>query len=178
MPGWTSIFSGASFENSPYSIAFTSRSQENWVEKVNPVIRGKINHYLNLWKAKERNAEYGIPCSCYFNVCYQELLSIDAYIRRRLQVAMIHRNPTQRKGMAMNTKWNIEFFAKIGLVSTFQHYYGKQFGHTVEDYIRYMKNKGQKQIQRAKERAKKKGEVYYNEWRLQKMKNASTVRTS
>ncbi|XJZ26667.1 hypothetical protein ACF5W4_15105 [Bacillota bacterium Lsc_1132] len=59
----------------------------------------------------------------------------------------------------MNTRWNIEFFAKIGLVSAFQLYYGKQYGHTVEDYIKYMKEKGQKKLQRAKE----KGEVYYSE---------------
>lgn len=155
-----------------------TKSQEDWVKEVNPVIRGKVNYYLNLWKAKEANKEYRIPCSCYFNVCYNDLLSIDGYIRKRLRVAMIHRNPTQRKGMAMNTKWNIEFFAKIELVSAFQHFYGTQHGHTVEDYIEYMKEKGRKKLQRAKERAKEKGEVYYNEWRLQKMKNASTIRTS
>lgn len=80
--------------------------------------------------------------------------------------------------MAMNTKWNIEFFARIGLVSAFQHYYGEQYGHTVDDYIKYMKEKGQKKLKRAKERAKEKGEVYYNEWRLRKMKNASTIRTT
>lgn len=155
-----------------------TKNQSDWVKEVNPVIRGKINFYLNLWKAKEANKQYRIPCSCYFNVCYNKLLEIDGYIRRRLRVAMIHRNPTQRKGMAMNTKWNIEFFARIGLVSAFQHYYGEQYGHTVDDYIKYMKEKGQKKLKRAKERAKEKGEVYYNEWRLRKMKNASTIRTT
>ncbi|WP_059103155.1 group II intron reverse transcriptase/maturase [Shouchella shacheensis] len=155
-----------------------TKSQDEWVKEVNPVIRGKINHYLNLWKATEANKQFGIPSSCYFNVCYKELLAIDGYIRRRLRVAMIHRNPTQRKGMAMNLRWNIEFFTKIGLVSAFQHYYGKQFGHTIEDYIEYMKNKGKKKLRRAKKRAEEKGEVYYNEYRLRKMKNASTIKTS
>jgi len=155
-----------------------TKSQNEWVKEVNPVIRGKINYYLNLWKAKEANKQFGIPCSCYFNVCYNHLLDIDGFIRRRLRVAMIHKNPTQRKGMAMNTRWNIEFFARIGLVSAFQHYYGTQYGHTVEDYIEYMKEKGRKKLKRAKERAKEKGEVYYNEWRLRKMKNASTIKTT
>mgnify|MGYP001945386787 CR=1 FL=1 len=155
-----------------------TKSQKEWVMEVNPVIRGKTNYYLNLWKAKEANKQFGIPCSCYFNVCYKELLAIDGYIRKRLRVAMIHRNPTQRKGMAMKTKWNIEFFARIGLVSAFQHYYGEQYGHTIEDYVNYMKEKAQKKLKRAKERAKEKGEVYYSKWRLQKMKNASTIRTS
>lgn len=155
-----------------------TKSQSDWVKEVNPVIRGKINHYLNLWKAKEENGKLRLPCSCYFNVCYSELLATDGYIRRRLRVAMIHRNPTQRKGMATQAKWNIEFFARIGLVSAFQHYYGKQYGHTIDDYIGYMKDKAQKKLKRAKERAKEKGEVYYNEYRLRKMKNASTIRTS
>jgi len=40
-----------------------------------------------------------------------------------------------------------------------------------------MKEKSQNKLKRTKERAKEKGEVYYSEWRLLKMKNASTVRT-
>ncbi len=155
-----------------------TKSQNEWVKEVNPVIRGKINHYLNLWKAKEANKQYGLSRSCYFNVCYNELLAIDGYIRKRLIVAMIHRNPTHRKGMATKSKWTIEFFARIGLVSAFQHYYGKQYGHTIEDYIQYMKTKAQKKQKRTKERAKEKGEVYYNEYRLRKIKNARTVRTT
>ncbi|OOR30335.1 hypothetical protein BW894_27230 [Bacillus mycoides] len=78
----------------------------------------------------------------------------------------------------MQTKWSIEFFVRIGLASAFQLFYGKQFGHTVEDYVKYMKEKAQKKLKRAKERAEERGEVYYSEWRLQKMKNASTIRTS
>jgi hypothetical protein len=91
---------------------------------------------------------------------------------------MIHRNPTQKKGQAMQSRWNIEFFSKTGLVSAFQHFYGTQFGYTVEDYITYMKEKAQKRLKRAKERAKERGEVYYNKERLRKMRNASTVRTT
>lgn len=157
---------------------YFTKSQEEWVKEVNPIIRGKVNHYLNLWKAKEANKEFGIACNCYFNVCRDELLEIDGFIRRRLRVAMIHRNPTQKKGQAMQTKWSIEFFVRIGLASAFQLFYGKQFGHTVEDYVKYMKEKAQKKLKRAKERAEERGEVYYSEWRLQKMKNASTIRTS
>jgi len=41
-----------------------------------------------------------------------------------------------------------------------------------------MKEKSLKKLKRAKERVKEKGEVNYSEWRLRKMKNANTVRTT
>lgn len=103
---------------------------------------------------------------------------MDGYIHSRFGVAMIHRNPSQWKGQVTQTKWNIEFFAKIGLVTAFQHYYGEKYGNTVEDYLNYMKAKNQKKLKRAIESDKEKGEVYYNEWRLRKMKNASIIGTT
>ena len=74
---------------------------------------------------------------------------------------MIHKHPSQRKGWAMTTKWNIEFFIRIGLVATFQYYYGKQFGHTQESYIEYMRNKQNKKHQRRIQNAKERGKEYY-----------------
>ena len=36
---------------------------------------------------------------------------------------MLHKYPSQRKGWAMSTKWNNEYFARIELGSAFYYYY-------------------------------------------------------
>lgn len=136
-------------------------SKEVWIERVNQVIRGKVNYFLTLWNAINENKKYGREFSCFFNVIKDDLLAIDSFIRRRLRVAMIHDHPSQRKGHKMKTKWGIEFFARIGLVPTFQYYYGKQYGHTIEGYIQYMKEKQEKKYKRALQRAKERGEKYF-----------------
>lgn len=141
--------------------------KEVWVERVNQVIRGKVNYFLTLWNAINENKKYGREFSCFFNVIKDELLAIDGYIRRRLRVAMIHDHPSQNKGHKMKTKWGIEFFAKIGLVPAFQYYYGKQYGHTIYDYLRYMKEKQAKKYNRALQRAKERGEEYFTPKRVQ-----------
>lgn len=152
-------------------------SKETWLVRVNPVIRGKVNYFLTLWEAVKQFEENGYPLRCYYNTFKKELLAIDAYIRRRLRVAMIHDHPNQRKGWAMCTKWNIEYFARIGLVSTYQYYYGKQFGYTVEDYIRYMKEKQQKKYQRKLQRAKERGQEYFTSTLVRKMNYAQRLAT-
>lgn len=116
-------------------------NKKTWLERVNPIIRGKINYFLNLYKAVEENKRYGQESRCFFNACKNQLFDIDGYVRRRLRVAMIHSHPSQRKGHLLKTKWNNEFFARIGLVPAFWLYYSVQNGHTLEDYIVYMKNK-------------------------------------
>ncbi|WP_251490289.1 reverse transcriptase domain-containing protein [Paenibacillus sp. MER 180] len=85
-------------------------NKKTWLERVNPIIRGKVNYFLNLYKAVEENKRYGQESRCFFNVCKNQLLDMDGYVRQRLRVAMIHNHPTQRKGHAMETKWNNEFF--------------------------------------------------------------------
>ncbi|MFD2215619.1 group II intron reverse transcriptase/maturase [Metabacillus endolithicus] len=152
-------------------------SKEKWLEIVNSVIRGKVNFYLTIWKAVEEFKEHGHKLNCYFNVFKNELLAMDSYVRRRLRVAMIHDHPSQRKGYAMNTKWNIEYFTKIGLVPAFQLYYGKQFGHTLDDYIQYMKEKQKKKQQKQIQRAKERGEEYYTPERVRKMNYAKRLAT-
>lgn len=150
-------------------------SKEAWVTRVNSIIRGKVNYFLTVWKAIKENEEFGLKSSCFNNVFSKELLSIDSFIRRRLRVAMIHSHPTQRKGWALTTKWNIEFFVKIGLVPSFQYYYGKQFGHTPESYVKYMKEKQQKNKQRTVQRSKERGEEYYTPERVRKMNYAQRI---
>ncbi|MFC3783380.1 reverse transcriptase domain-containing protein, partial [Bacillus chungangensis] len=65
-------------------------SKEEWINRVNPIIRGKVNYFLTLWQAIEENKKYGLNSSCYYNTFKNELLAIDGYIRKRLRVAMIH----------------------------------------------------------------------------------------
>ncbi|MBM4761881.1 group II intron reverse transcriptase/maturase [Bacillus sp. B15-48] len=150
-------------------------SKEVWIEKVNPVIRGKVNYFLTLWEAIKANEEYGLKSNCYFNVIGNELKAIDGYIRRRLRVCMIHKHPSQRKGWTMTTKWNIEFFVRIGLVATFQYYYGKQYGYTPESYIDYMKKSQEKKQQKKVQKAKERGREYYTPDRVRKMNYAQRI---
>lgn len=148
---------------------FLTFSKEVWVERVNQVIRGKVNYFLTIWEAINENKKYGKGNSCFYNVFRNELLALDGYARRRLRVAMIHDHPSQKKGHRMTTKWGIEFFTKIGLVPAFQYYYGKQFGYTAEDYIQYMKKKNENKYKRALERAKERGEEYFTPERVRKI---------
>ncbi|PTV99289.1 group II intron reverse transcriptase/maturase [Halanaerobium saccharolyticum] len=143
---------------------------KSWLERVNPVIRGKINYYLNLYKAINANESYGQKSNCYINVFSNKLLAIDGYIRRRLRVAMIHDHPSQKKGWKMTSKWNNEYFAKVGLIPAFWLYYNYQFGYTIDDYIRYMKEKYRKNQKRKVERAREKGQNYYTTEKVRKIK--------
>lgn len=120
-------------------------STKMWLERVNPIIRGKINYFLNLYKAVEENRKYRQTSSCFYNTFKKELLAIDGYVRQRLRVAMIHSHPTQRKGHAMKTKWNNEYFARIGLIPAFWLYYKEQFRYTLDQYIDYMPVRNAKQ---------------------------------
>jgi group II intron reverse transcriptase/maturase len=148
-----------------------------WLERVNPVIRGKVNYFLNLYKAVNANRSYGQESHCYFNVFRNELLAIDSYIRRRLRVAMIHNHPTQRKGWLMTTKWNNEYFARVGLIPAFWLYYNYQYGHTIDDYIEYMKGEQRKHHERKVQRAKERGQDYYNPERVRKINYAQRLST-
>lgn len=144
-------------------------SKEVWVNRVNQVIRGKVNYFLTIWKAIKENQKFRKESSCFFNVFKDELLAIDGYTRRRLRVAMIHDHPSQKKGQKKTTKWGIEFFTKIGLVPAFQYYYGKQFGYSPEDYVQYMKTKHEKKYKRALQRAKERGIEYFTPERVRKI---------
>lgn len=148
-----------------------------WLGIVNPVIRGKINYFLTLYKAIRENKAYGQESHCYINVISNELLAIDGNIRRRLRVAMIHKHPSQRKGHSLTTKWNNEYFARIGLIPAFWLYYSTQFGYTIDDYIKYMKDKQLKHQNRQIQKAKENGQNYYTPDRVRKMQYAQRLAT-
>jgi len=121
-------------------------SKEAWIERVNPIIRGKVNYYLNPYKAVKANEAYGQINHCYLRAFSGDLHRIDSYIRQRLRVAMIHKHPSQRKGWQMTHKWGVEFFYKIGLVPSSWLYYNKMNGYTIEQYVERQtrKNKSKK----------------------------------
>jgi acyl-ACP thioesterase len=90
---------------------------------------------------------------------------------------MIHKHPSQRKGHAMATKWNNEFFVRIGLVPAFWHYNNVQYGHSLEDYIQYMKSKQKTKKAREIARTKECGQEYYTPERIRKMQYAQRLAT-
>lgn len=110
-----------------------SLNKQTWQERVNPIIRGKVNYFLTLYYTVEENKRHGQESHCFINACKNQLFDIDGYMRRRLRVAVIHDNPSQRKGYARTTKWNNEFFVKIGLIPSFWLYYEAQYGYTSKD---------------------------------------------
>lgn len=148
-----------------------------WLKRVNPIIRGKVNYFLNVFKAINLNKGHGQESHCYINAIRDKLLAIDGYIRRRLRVAMIHDHPTQRKGWAMSTKWTNEYFAKVGLIPSFWYYYNYQTGAPIEDYIEYMKNKQKKSLNRKKKKARERGQDYYTPERVRKINYAQRLAT-
>lgn len=150
-------------------------SKEAWIDRVNPIIRGKVNYYLNLYKAIESNQKYGQQSNCYVKGFSKELHALDTYTRQRLRVAMIHAHPSQRKGWAMTTKWGIEFFTRIGLVSANWLYYNKIYGYTKEQYIERQTQKIKKKREKLIVRLKEKGREYYTPDRVRKINNAQRL---
>ncbi|WP_212376063.1 group II intron maturase-specific domain-containing protein [Alkaliphilus sp. B6464] len=147
-------------------------SKEQWINRVNPIIRGKVNYYTTVIKAIKTNEQYGQKSRCVTRWMRTILLSVDGYIRRRLRVAFIHKHPSQKKGMKMNSKWNNAFFVGIKLIPSYWLYLNKAYGYTLQDYLEELKSKSKQKVQRAIERTHEKGEEYYTPHRLQKMQNA------
>ncbi|KIL42733.1 RNA-directed DNA polymerase [Jeotgalibacillus alimentarius] len=147
-------------------------SKEEWIKRVNPIIRGKVNYYVMIIKAIKANHELGQKSRCITRWMRKMLLNIDGYIRKRLRVAFIHKHPNQRKEMKMRYKWNNRFFIGIKLIPSYWLYLNKAFGYTLEEYLEEMKGRTVRKQQGAYRRAKEKGEEYFTPHRLQKMQNA------
>ena len=147
-------------------------SKEAWFQRVNPIIQGKVNYYLTVYKAIEANKIYGQKSHCFIKHIGRYLHDIDAYTRKRLRVAMIHKNPSQRKGYLMSNKWNNEFFVRAGLVSGNWYFFNKMWGYDIEIYIQRLTEKSKKRTQKQIEKRKKQGKEYYTKDRLMKIKAA------
>jgi hypothetical protein len=151
---------------------FLTLSKEEWINRVNPIIRGKVNYYVTIVKAIKANEELGQKSHCITRKTRRTLLSIDGYIRKRLRVAFIHKHPNLRKEAKMRSKWNNRFFVGIKLIPSYWLYLNKAYDYTLNDYLYEMKIESRRKYQIGLKRAKKKGEEYFNPKRLQKMRNA------
>lgn len=147
-------------------------NKEEWINRVNPIIRGKVNYYVTIIKAIKANEKLGQKSSCITRWMRRIFLEMDGYIRRRLRVAFIHKHPNQRKEQKMRYKWSNGFFVGIKLIPSYWLYLNKAYGYTLEQYLEEMKERGKRKVQKAVKRAKEKGEEYYTPHRLQKMQNA------
>lgn len=144
-------------------------STKAWLETLNPIIRGKINYYLNISKAVKANEEYGQKSRCILQAFSKELHAVDSYVRQRLRVAMIHKNPCQRKGWLMTSKWNNEYFVKIGLIPSHWLYYNKMWGYTLEMYLEKITAKNRAKLEKQIKKLKEKGQEYYTHDRVSKI---------
>ncbi|GLB58247.1 group II intron reverse transcriptase/maturase [Cytobacillus sp. NCCP-133] len=147
-------------------------NKEEWVNRVNPIIRGKVNYYLTNVKAIKANEELAQKSHCVTRWMRRILLGLDGYIRKRLRVAFIHKHPNQKKEQKMRYKWNKGFFVGIKLIPSYWLYLNKALGYTLEQYLEEMREKGKRKQRNAIRRAKEKGEEYFTPHRLQKMQNA------
>jgi group II intron reverse transcriptase/maturase len=142
-------------------------NQEEWINRVNPIIRGKVNYYLYPYKAAEINRKYGLESHCYHSSISRQLHSLDMYTRQRLRVCMQHKHPTVRKGFRMLQKWNLEYFCKIKLIPSNWLYYNKMYGYTIDQYVEKQTMKNKKNLERQIKNLKAQGIEYYNASRLQ-----------
>lgn len=147
-------------------------SKEAWIARVNPIIRGKVNYYVQVVEAIRENEAYGLKSHCVTRKLRSILKSIDGYIRRRLRVAFIHHHPSQKKGQKMNTRWGNDFFIKINLIPSYWLYLNKIYGYSLEAYKEDMKKQRKRKNRNQIRRAKEKGEEYFTPHRIQKMHNA------
>lgn len=151
-------------------------NKEVWVANVNPTILGKTNYYLTPLKAIRANEKYGQVSRCRLSL-WCDLREIDHYIRRRLRVCMIHKHPSQRKGMLMTRKWKNEFFFSIGLVSSHCKYTMMKDGIDEVEYIRQLNSRYKRKYQQTLKRATIKGVPYYTEKRNKNIQNTIRVCT-
>ena len=151
-------------------------SKEEWIKRVNSVIVGKVNYYKIVQKAIELNRQAGQESHCYVKGCIKDLHRIDAYIRQRLRICMIHKHPSIRKSFGKKWKWNIEFFCKIGLIPSAWHYYKEMYPtYTIEVYMRIQTEANKKRHERYIEKLKEKGIEYYTQARIRKIVSTGYV---
>lgn len=114
-----------------------TKPKEEWIKDVNPIIVGKTNYYLNVYKAL-KVFEGRLQTHCVIHAMSTYLNRMDKYVRQRLRVCMIHKHPSVKKAFGMCYKWNIEFFARIGLIPSKWWFYYKMWGtYTIEKYVEY-----------------------------------------
>lgn len=146
-----------------------TKPKEEWINDVNPIIVGKTNYYLNVYKAL-KVFEGHMQTHCVIRAMSIYLEKMDKYVRQRLRVCMIHKHPTVRKSYGMRYKWNIEFFARIGLVPSKWWFYYKMWGtYTIEKYVETHMQRNKAYMDKHIQKRKDQGIVFYTKERLMKM---------
>lgn len=152
-------------------------SKEEWINRLNPIIRGKVNYYSILNKAIQENRKYGQESRCGTSGTVKILQQMDGYIRRRLRVCMIHKHPSVRKGMARNYAWNIEFFCRIKLIPAEWLYLNLKEEYSMEKYIEDVTSKGKRKRERYIQKLRDKGVVYYTKEKLEVIEYCKSLAT-
>ena len=146
-----------------------TKPKEEWIKDVNPIIVGKTNYYLNVYKAL-KVFEGRLQTHCVIHAMSTYLNRMDKYVRQRLRVCMIHKHPSVRKAFGMCYKWNIEFFARIGLIPSKWWFYYKMWGtYTIEKYVEYHMHRNKVDMDKRIQKSKELGIAFFTNERLKKM---------
>ena len=146
-----------------------TKPKEEWIKDVNPIIVGKTNYYLNVYKAL-KVFEGHMQTHCVIRAMSKHLERMDKYVRQRLRMCMIHKHPTVRKAFGMCYKWNIEFFARIGLIPSKWWFYYKMWGtYTIEKYVEYHMHRNKVDMDKRIQKSKELGIAFFTKEKLKKM---------
>ena len=146
-----------------------TKPKEEWIKDINPIIVGKTNYYLNVYKAL-KVFEGHMQTHCVIHAMSTYLDMMDSYVRQRLRMCMIHKHPTVRKSYGMHYKWNIKFFVCVGLIpSKWWVYYKMWKTYTIEKYVEYHMRRNNVNMVKRIQILKEQGVEYYTKERLKKM---------
>ena len=146
-----------------------TKPKEEWIKDINPIIVGKTNYFLNVYKAL-KVFEGRIQTHCVIHAMSTYLDKMDSYVRQRLRMCMIHKHPTVRKSYGMHYKWNIKFFVCVGLIpSKWWFYYKMWETYTIEKYVEYHMRRNNVNMVKRIQILKEQGVEYYTKERLKKM---------
>lgn len=146
-----------------------TKPKEVWIKDINPIIVGKTNYFLNVYKAL-KVFEGRIQTHCVIHAMSTYLDKMDSYVRQRLRMCMIHKHPTVRKSYGMHYKWNIKFFVCVGLIpSKWWFYYKMWKTYTIKKYVEYHMRRNNVNMVKRIQILKEQGVEYYTKERLKKM---------
>ena len=146
-----------------------TKPKEEWIKDINPIIVGKTNYYLNVYKAL-KVFEGRIQTHCVIHAMSAYLDKMDSYVRLRLRMCMLHKHPTVRKAYGMCYKWNLEFFACIGLVPSKWWFYFKMWGtYTMDKYVEYHMQRNKANMNKYIQKLREQGKEYFTKDKLKKM---------
>lgn len=157
-------------------------SHEKWSEILNPMIRGKANYMMSIVKAKQEVAKQ-LELRGYRSKGIVSITSpfkgIDGYIRQRLRVAFIHKNPNRVKATMRTIQFDNAFFLnQVKLCSChfmYEHYLNPNL--TEKIYSENIFNLNKMYKRKYIEGLRAKGKEYYTEKCLKQIAIAKAYKT-